>query len=202
LVETGVEMGGNRFFLCLAGVFMVSARLSQAEFARREKVNPSTVSRWVKAGRIPVEPDGRIDPEKARRAREATESPLPHHQARKAQIEEQKQTPGVNGSTAEIGAALKLETWKLQRAKAEMAALEVDVKAGLLVERANVNFVLDDFCAMQRRLLEALPRRVAGPLAAHQSDPQAIRQTLDEAVRELLAEFSEYLARRAAEGKL
>ena len=185
----------------LAVIFMLEGRLSQAEFARQEKVAPSTVSRWIKAGRIPVEADGRIDPDKARLAREATESPLPHHQARKAQIDEQKQTPGVNGSVAEIGAALKLETWKLQRAKAELAALEVDKAAGLLVERADVDFVLDDYCARQRHLLEALPRRLSGPLASHLGDADAIRQTLDEAVREMMTELSEYMATRAKLGK-
>lgn len=70
-------------------------RVSQAEFARLCRVNRSTVSRWLKNGRIEADAAGLIDPEAAERMRAATESPLPHHQARKAQLDEARVTAGA-----------------------------------------------------------------------------------------------------------
>jgi hypothetical protein len=62
-------------------------RVTQAEFARLSGVNRSTVHRWIQNGRIETDAHGLIDPDTAARMREATESPLPHHQARKAQFD-------------------------------------------------------------------------------------------------------------------
>ena len=65
--------------------------MTQAEFARFCQVNRSTVTRWIQNGRIQPLPNGLIDAGAANRMREATESQLPHHQARKAGIELEKQ---------------------------------------------------------------------------------------------------------------
>jgi hypothetical protein len=64
--------------------------VTRAEYARHAGVNRSTVTRWIEAGRIPSRPDGLIDQAQADQMRDVTESPLPHHQARKAQIETEK----------------------------------------------------------------------------------------------------------------
>ena len=60
-------------------------RVTQAEFARLAGVNRSTVTRWLQNGRIQADPSRLIDPDAALKMRAATESPLPHHQARKEQ---------------------------------------------------------------------------------------------------------------------
>lgn len=69
--------------------------VTQAEFARLERVNRSSVNRWLASGRIQADANGLIDSEAAHAARIATESPLPQHQARKAQFDEAKQANGA-----------------------------------------------------------------------------------------------------------
>jgi phage terminase Nu1 subunit (DNA packaging protein) len=197
--------------------------VTQAEFARLAGVNRSTVHKWLKAGRIAAHPSGLIDPDAAMRMRDATESPLPHHQARKAQFEQgrmgaadmdqaEKNAPRPDSgrpATVETGAAteetpdvldlgarLKLETWKLQKAKAERENMELDKLAGLLVERAEVDYVLADFGNTLRGLLEGLPDRLAGALAAHRGDVNAIHKALDDAAHDLLTEMSELMKRK------
>ena len=185
--------------------------VNQADFARLCGVDRSTVNRWLKAGRIEADAQGRIDPEAAQRLRIATESPMPHHQARKAQFEEARAASGMaDGSIAapagsqaasaqpsepmpaaeRIGTALRLETYKLQRAKAELAAMEIDRQAGALVERAEVEFVLADFGNCLRAVMESLPDRLSGELAAHQGNVTAIHKCLEDAAREVLNEIA------------
>ena len=192
----------------------MSQRVTQAEFARIAGVNRSTVTRWIRNGRITAGKDGRIDVDRALRERETTESPMPHHQARKAQFDERKAAaPAGNGNgtgsgtgapapptadspIGDISAALKLETYRLQKAKAEKAALEADRLAGSLVEYADVEFVLDDLGQVLRALLESQADRLAGTLAGHRGDTNAIHATLEEAAHELLTEISGHMARR------
>jgi len=187
----------------------MAERINQSEFARREGVNKSTVSRWIKSGRIQTDENGLIDPEKARRRRHALESPEPHHQARKAQIEAEKGAqggvagtqPGATGEpplhgVEKIGAALKLETYKLQKAKAEKAQMEADEKAGSLLNRKEVEYVLAEFGSTLRNAIESLPDRLSGELAAHNGDTAAIHRTLEEAGAEVLQEIADLIKRK------
>ena len=195
-------------------------RVTQAEFARICGVNRSTVTRWIQNGRITTDAHGLIDPVAAAALRDATESPAPHHQARKAQFDETRAqnpavqsvapgataaTPSQNGPQArfsepvggepmpqaeKLGIALKLETYKLQKAKAETANMELDKLAGLLTERAEVDFVLADFANTLRAQLENLPGRLSGPLAALRSDAALIHTALDDALRDVLHDMA------------
>ena len=201
----------------------MSKLVTQAEFARMCGVNRSTVHKWIGAGRIQTEPSGLIDPEAAMRMRDATESPMAHHQARKAQFEQgriggdegqaEKNAPradfGGQATVAtvaatieatddmlDLGARLKLETWKLQKAKAERENMELDKLAGSLVERAEVDYVLADFGLTLRGLLEGLPDRLSGALAAHRGDVNAIHKALDDTAHDLLTEMSDLMKRK------
>lgn len=191
-------------------------RVTQAEFARLAKVNRSTVHRWLANGRIEADAKGLIDPDAAARMRDATESPLPHHQARKAQLDEARVGDSITrneiaqqGATSQaaaasdtmpaaekIGTALKLETYKLQKAKAEQANMELDKMAGALVERADVDFVLTDFGNTLRGLLESLPDRLAPAIAAHRGDVNAIHKALEDTAHDLLNEMADLMRRK------
>lgn len=206
-------------------------RVTQAEFARRLGVERSTVHRWVKAGRIALGADGLLDYAHAVRERDASESPLPKHQARKAQFDELRAakasaaaeaatgrscdasatsdaaapasasgfgTPDPTG-IVDVGVAMKLETYKLQRAKAELANLELDKAAGLLVERAEVDFVLADFGAQVRAVLEGLADRLTPALDGHQGNTATLHKIIDDVAREGLETVADYMARKAAE---
>ena len=189
-------------------------RVTQAEFARICSVNRSTVHRWIENGRIETDAQGLIDPEAAARMKEATASPLPHHEARKAQFDAQRaagmvspsqtqQNPANEAalqaettSATQIGTALKLETYKLQKAKAELANLELDKAAGALVERAEVDYVLADFGNTLRGLLEGMPDRLAPAIAAHRGDVNAIHAELEGITGDLLAQIADHMKRK------
>lgn len=197
--------------------------LTQAEYARHANVHRSQVTRWLQSGRIQADPSGLIDPEVADRQRAASESPMPHHQARKAQFEADKAangagmasgitqgqigpqnaTSGATGATQadmpameKLGAALKLETWKLQKAKAERENIALDKEAGALVERAEVELVIADFGATLRGLLEGLPDRLAAGIARHRGDVNAIHAEIEGVATDLLTEMSEHMKRK------
>lgn len=192
-------------------------KVTQSEFSRLCNVHRSTVNRWLDKGRIEADAQGLIDPKAAERMRRATESPLPHHQARLAQLEAGKMTsepsqPGISqqGATSQetdgnktpspsaenLGNSLRLETWKLQKAKAEMANMEVDQKAGLLVERSEVDFVLRDFGNTLRGLLESMPDRLAPSLARHRGDVNAIHTEIEAYAFDLLSEIADHMKRK------
>lgn len=200
--------------------------LTQAEFARIMGVNRSTVHRWLSNGRMQAEANGLIDPDSARRMLETTESPLPHHQARKNQFSEARIGQGTENSNGrefgpstgratasatpgndsnpipaaeKLGTALKLETYKLQKAKAELANMEVDKQAGLLVERAEVDYVLADFGNTLRGLLEGLPDRLAPSVARHRGDVNAIHAELENVASDLLHEIVAHMKRKMEE---
>ncbi len=183
----------------------MNKRVTQAAFARICDVNRSTVSRWIKNGRIERGDDGLIDAAAAHKMREATESPLPHHQARKVQIETEKaagETEHGKGESDdrpradEIGRRLKYATMKEREAKAEMAEMERDRQAGDLVDRSDIDFVLEDFGQTLRGMLEGLPDRLSPALAAHRGDVAKIHSDLEGVARDLLNEISGHTSRR------
>lgn len=187
-------------------------RVNPAQFARLCGVNRSTVTRWLQNGRIVADHAGMIDPEAATRMRLATESPLPHHQARKAQFDEAREAaaaPAPASAAQEpagdegeftgmeaLGQQLKRATVDLQRHKAEQAAIEIDKAMGTLVEMSEVQYVLGDLGATLRSLLEGMPDRLAGEIAAHQGNTNAVHKALEDAAREMLLAISEQMSRR------
>jgi phage terminase Nu1 subunit (DNA packaging protein) len=204
--------------------------VTQAEFARIQGVNKSTVTRWLQNGRMQVTAQGLIDVEAAKRMLAATESPAAHHQARKAQFDEAKaatnafsgpdqgypcpntqngnqspaNNPATHGATAgatasaaeNIGTALKLETYKLQKAKAETANVELDKMAGALCERSEVDYALNDFGNTLRALLEAMPDRLASQLSTLHGDVAAMHKAIEEAMHDALASMAENMKRK------
>jgi phage terminase Nu1 subunit (DNA packaging protein) len=195
----------------------LSNRVTQAELARALGVAKSTVHKYKAAGRIRFDAQGLIDLDTARAQILATESPLPHHQARKAQFDEGRAGEGMGQATnappaapsgppapaadpmpaaEKIGTALKLETYKLQKAKAETANIELDKLAGALVERAEVDFVLNDFGNTLRGLLESLPDRLAPAIAAHRGDVNSIHKALEDTAHDLLNEMADLMKRK------
>ena len=180
-------------------------RVTQTEFAKIANVNKSTVSRWIKAGRLKLGGDGLLDVDEGLRQREMTESPAPHHQAAKAQIDEAKaesrdapEMPQEPMTPVErIGLRLKMATMKEREAKAEMANIELDKAAGLLVERSEIDFVLADIGKTFAEKLATLADRYAPACASHRGDVTAIHKELDDASHDLLADISEHLRRKA-----
>jgi hypothetical protein len=171
--------------------------MSQADYARHAGVHPATVCRWIQRGRITCDARGRINPEQADMERALSESDAPHHQARKAQIDEAKAAAGnaPPPDAAEILQRLKFATMREREAKAEAAALALDQQAGLLLERAEVELMLADFGATLRTLAEGMADRLAPVVAGRSGDVGAIHADIDAAARDLLQEISAHMAR-------
>ncbi len=179
----------------------MSKRITQAEFARICGVNRSTVSKWVKAGRIHLGSDKRLDKDAALQMREITESHAPHHQARKAQIEADKKEPlhepsADQNEAKRIAIKLKIATMREREAKAAMAEMDRQKQAGQLIDREDVDYVLKDLGHTLRALMESLPDRLSSELAGYRGDVNAIHSALDNAGRELLEEISTHMARK------
>lgn len=236
-------------------------KLTQAEFARHLQVNRSTVNRWIKAGRLAVDGAGLIDVGSALAQLKDSESPLPHHQARKAVFELEKlaaaeragggvarfsgfgggegaggaqnalQPPdlrvagrneaatdggagwpdgdagpggdvgGDAAATAGSAAAAVNDRYKVamareREAKAELAAMEVDRLAGLLLDRAEVDFVLADLGNTLRSKLEAAEDVLTEAVAPLRGDLPGIRQAVHETLREILGDMAALMKRR------
>ena len=183
----------------------ICRRLSRAAYARHAGVSRSTVKRWIDAGRITVGDDGRIDPVTADEEREATESPLPKHQARKAQIEAEKALRDqiiADGAALDdlkqISINLKRATYELQAAKAEAARLDLDQRAGALVERTEVDYVLQDLARHLQSRLANMAGLLAPTLARHRGDVAALHTELAAFGRDLLDDLAQRMREQAA----
>lgn len=186
-------------------------RLSPTEFAKQEGVNRRTVYRWIETGRITPGPDGKIDAQQGKNERQATESPEPRHQARKAQFDAanaalgdsgRQDTPSAlsgMGINEKIGVALRQAQLKRLTAQAEQANLDLDKAAGALVERADIDFVLTDLGAVISGLLHGLADRYAPELTACKSDPIQIHKALEDIGAHVLTEINAHLQRKYEE---
>lgn len=101
--------------------------------------------------------------------------------------------------TADVSAALKLETWRLQKAKAEAANIAIDRDAGLLVERTVVEYLLRDLGETIRAELSAFPDLYAPELAAERGDPAALHKRLADATHAALERIADAIGRGADE---
>ena len=192
----------------------MSQLVTQAEFARLAGVNRSTVTRWLQNGRIKAEPNGLIDPEAAAAMRDATESPMPHHQARKAQFDEARQYQGTpppektqQGATPAATADQISKEDAAHRAKVAMmrerewtaVQREIDARkaAGELVDVAKVRDAWRSAFILLRATIEALPPRAAPALASRRGDVTAMEHDLagmlSDALNEAAAAFNRKL---------
>ena len=191
----------------------MSRLLNRTEFARLKGVNKSTVTRWVAAGRVVVDERGLIDPVAAERNLTATESHEPHHQARLDQIAEAKGRAGAlaameaaagpgtgsGGHYPEDDSGRRLREARAQRetVRAEVEAMERDIKRGTLLQRADVEYFVEDLGRTLASLLDSLAD--APEIAGCRSDVSAIHNVLAGACRDVRVELAAHLKRRAGE---
>lgn len=158
--------------------------MTQSAYARRIKVNRSTVNRLVKKGVIPVNEAGEIDPETADRAYLAALHPGYEH-SRRAQLPLGVEVVPPPGSGATAGAmsapaaghdealfglgdrsAYKVYATQEKRAKALLADLELDERMARLVEAKQVEMEAFRTFREVRDALLNIPGRVSGVLAS------------------------------------
>ncbi len=183
--------------------------LSIRAYARHRGVSHVAVQKAIKAGRIPVEPDGTVDPAKADAAwRRATDP------GRARKPESARPAPGpASGprvkpvSEAALGSVR--ETLKEQGlpagkisfveartaheiAKAHLARLRLQRMKGELVDRARATALVFRLAREERDAWANWPVRVAALMAAALGvDPHTLQTALETQVRAHLAELAE-----------
>lgn len=163
--------------------------LSQAEYAKHRGVSEAAVSKAIKAKRITLTQDGRIDPVAAdaqwaanSRVRAGTgRSPAPSTRDPSEGADEGVEKPGSN------------DYWdarsRREMAEAETAEMELAKLKGELIEVKAVENVWSKTCSAVREHLLQVRARLAPQLAA-ESDPFKVDQLLEAEHNQALAELA------------
>lgn len=174
-------------------------------------VSRPTVTKWIKRGRIAPDDRGLIDAEMAAVLLRRTQALAPQHQARLAAHEMERSARGFVDqeggdpvasfalSADEVASRYKAAMAREREAKAELAAMEVDRMAGLLLDRQEVDFVLSDLGNTLRIKLESAEDALTERVLPLKGDAAAIRQAVRETLREVLDDLSELMKRRMQE---
>lgn len=188
---------------------------SQADFARRMEVhmgravNRSTVKRWADSGRIVMEGD-RVNVEASLAQLDGTQGGRQDVADRHSYESTEKATAARNDPAAPPQAAdLSMEKARrvravaearIKAAEAEMREAERDALIGRLLDKDVVDFVLDDYSATLRSLLETFADRLAPVIYPLQSMEET-HAALDEASENILVEMAETMKRRERQNK-
>ena len=164
-------------------------------YARLRGVSHTAVQKAIKAGRITVNPDGSIDPEKA--DREWTRNSLPRVDRPKAAPAQRVTMPPpeagaspVSGDpvTAYLRARAVNETFK-----AKVSQLEYEERSGKLIPASRAAEYAAMFSSVVKDTLTALPDRLA-PMLAAVHDEKAIHRMLAAEVAAMLKKVNKAVA--------
>ena len=184
--------------------------MTPAEIAKHFGVDRSTVTRWLQRGRITANDDGLIDADLAARTVPSTQ-PLKSNLLARVATHEMNKTLKKRGKTANshddlsmldpetVAMRYKAAMAREREAKAELAAMEVDRQAGLLLDRQDVDFVLADLGNTLRVKLENVEDTLTERVLPLGNDAAAVRHVVRETLREVLEDISELMNRRMRE---
>lgn len=162
--------------------------MSYRAYARHRGVSPEAVSKAVKTGRITVDANGRIDPERADKDWAENTNPA---KAFSSVINKQKHprrdelptTPGADASTPAPGVPSYLQSRAIREAyEARLAKLEFEIKTGRLVNADEVKVMAFNVARITRDRMMNIPDRIA-PILAAMSDSHEIHKLLSAAIR-------------------
>ncbi len=178
---------------------------SQSTFATRLNVNRSTVSRWKESGRLVMQ-GKKVDVEASlllieqtrggrddlveRHRLEREEKRLLAEDAPEQELDTDPQDVRLQMRAAALAKALSEA--RIKQAEADLREMERDEKAGNLIVREDVDYVLRDYGALLRVMLDGRAER----LGAEQGfNPEQIT-ALAEADEQLLLELADKLKAR------
>lgn len=176
--------------------------LSIRAYARQRGVSHVAVLRAAKAGRIPTEPDGTIDPAKADAAWQRSTEPG-RSKAKPAQPQDRRPVPeAAFGSVRETlreqglpaGGTVSFVQARTAHeiAKAHLARLRLQRLRGELVDRAQATALVFRLAREERDAWSNWPARIAALMAADLgTEPHALQSLLESHVRAHLAELAE-----------
>ena len=182
--------------------------LSIRAYAQHRGVSHTAVAKAIKAGRISVEPDGKIDPAKAdaQWARNTlpsqnlnTGAPKPATKVATPPVS----TPVATGSSRELQPPLETgrisaPDYQTSRAireayAARLAKLEFEERTGKLLNADEVKVKHFNLARLLRDRIQQIPRKLAPQIVAAvvaQPDQRVVEDLLMEAIREALEELS------------
>lgn len=184
--------------------------VSKRAYARLRGVNESSVRRAITAGRITLEADGTIDPEKADREwGEHTDPSMQRGAASRASVPEgSAEAIAAAPSTGGQPSADRAEPWAEGPApspggmnmlaaktanevlKAKLADLKLKQQKGILVDRDKTKALVFDLARRERDAWQNWPPRVAANMAAELGvDPHHLETVLDRYLREHLEQM-------------
>lgn len=187
--------------------------LSIRAYAQHRGVSHTAVGKAIKAGRIPQEPDGTIDPAKADAAWDRNTLPSQNLNATAKPVETRvATTPKVSTrevstpqvSTREVSTPLETTRaaapdYQTSRAireayAARLAKLEYEERTGKLISADEVKVKYFNLARLLRDRIQQIPRKIAPQIVAAvvaQPDQRVVEDLLMEAIREALEELSQ-----------
>ena len=175
---------------------------TRADFARRMNWHRSSVTRAIDAGRIVL--DGElVNVEASLEKLKLSASSEPHHLAHAAQLEEQRQAhtpppeqPEARATIDELNLRIKAADADKREHEADIARMDREQRAGNLIAREVVDFVLNDYAASLRSLMETRADRLAPVIYPLQS-MEEVHAALSEADESILHEMTAAMKRKA-----
>jgi len=183
--------------------------LSVRAYAQHRGVSHTAVAKAIKAGRISVEPDGKIDPAKADAQWSRNTLPSQNLNPGASKSAPKVATPPVSTpvstapvSTREVQAPLETRAaapdYQTSRAireayAARLAKLEFEERTGKLLNADEVKVKYFNLARLLRDRIQQIPRKVAPQIVAAvvaQPDQRVVEDLLMEAIREALEELS------------
>ena len=178
--------------------------LSIRAYAQHRGVSHTAVAKAIKAGRISVEPDGKIDPAKAdaQWARNTLPSQNLNTGASKPAAKVATTAVSTPVSTREVQVPLETRAaapdYQTSRAireacAARLAKLEFEERTGKLLNADEVKVKHFNLARLLRDRIQQIPRKLAPQIVAAvvaQPDQRVVEDLLMEAIREALEELS------------
>ncbi len=178
--------------------------LSIRAYAQHRGVSHTAVAKAIKAGRISVEPDGKIDPAKA--DAQWARNTLPSQNLNPGASKPAPKVATRHVSTVSSAEAhVPLETratapdYQTSRAireayAARLAKLEFEERTGKLISKAEVDVKFFQLARQLRDRLQQIPRKLAPEIVAlvvADPDVRGVTDVLEVAIREALEDLSQ-----------
>jgi hypothetical protein len=164
--------------------------MTQAEYARHRGVSPQAVNKQVKAGKIPLLPNGKIDAAAADRA-------LGETRERVTLRDEPDEADAPRAAPAE-GAGLTKAKTATEVYRARLAQLEYEERVGRVVPTANVGDAATACAEVTVKALEMALMRVDAMMAAAAKGEGELRQVVRELIRDQRQRIVDEWAKLAA----
>lgn len=164
--------------------------MTQADFARRMNVAKSYVNKLKDAGRLVMTDDGKVDVEASELRIKQTADPN-RDDTSKMGVSDKGKGSNEIGNNYQAARAVK------ERYAALQAKMEYERAIGKLVDKAEVQAVVEDVITQFRQGLENLPYRLAPELVGQDMD--GIRSALKQEIFEALGKMQRGFVRQMEE---